>query len=271
MSKIPSPFSRQGAVAPYCSGACPLERDRITVQSPGKGLDSNRTRRILSFGKEGGHDHAPEGCCKSLIRIRCRNFGNVLPPYVGPSNQSAQGIRGRGAVRRVGAVPCQALPRPKPHSFADGQERFAEIEVVTGGNNNGLGPRFNSNQCLSCHSQPAGGRSGSCAEPLIAIATLSGARNLVPWFITPKWSRPGSSALSGIRTGLTMARVHNIFTITGRSDAAGCNIDQPEFVPAGSQSPARRESEHRFPHSRNAPSSAPGSSKQFRTQPFSRT
>src|ERR1700760_297838 len=38
--------------------------------------------------------------------------------------------------------------------FANGQARFTEIDGVHGGANNGLGPRFNTNQCSSCHSQP---------------------------------------------------------------------------------------------------------------------
>ena len=40
-------------------------------------------------------------------------------------------------------------------------------------------------------------------------------------------------ALSGIRTEPTTASVHDLFVITGRSDAAGCNIAQPNFLPAG--------------------------------------
>jgi hypothetical protein len=80
--------------------------------------------------------------------------------------------------------PLQGLTADESAFFRDGLARFAELEVVTGGNNNGLGPRFNSNQCLSCHSQPSAGGSSPARNPLIAIATLNGAKNLVPWFIT---------------------------------------------------------------------------------------
>ena len=46
--------------------------------------------------------------------------------------------------------------------FLDGKSRFQEVESVQGGNHNGLGPRFNSNSCSSCHAQPAiGGSSPS--------------------------------------------------------------------------------------------------------------
>src|ERR1700683_2567841 len=89
----------------------------------------------------------------------------------------------RGGAAGAGS-PLQGLTADESAFFKDGLSRFAEIEVVTGGNNNGLGPRFNSNQCLSCHSHPALGGSSPARNPLIAIATLNGARNVVPWFIT---------------------------------------------------------------------------------------
>src|ERR1700730_7650933 len=90
----------------------------------------------------------------------------------------------RGGAAGAGS-PLQGLTADENAFFRDGLTRFADIEVVTGGNNNGLGPRFNSNQCLSCHSQSAAGGSSPARNPLIGIATLNGARNMVPWFITP--------------------------------------------------------------------------------------
>src|SRR5215470_14669225 len=81
--------------------------------------------------------------------------------------------------------PLRGLTADETAFFQDGQSRFGEIEVVQGGSNNGLGPRFNSNQCLSCHAQPNMGGSSPAQNPLIAVATLDGARNVVPWFIAP--------------------------------------------------------------------------------------
>src|ERR1700681_1745159 len=88
------------------------------------------------------------------------------------------GVRGGGA---GAGSPLQGLTADESAFFRDGLARFADIEVVRGGNNNGLGPRFNSNQCLSCHSQPAAGGSSPARNPMIAIATLNGAKNTVPW------------------------------------------------------------------------------------------
>src|SRR6266576_3612065 len=81
--------------------------------------------------------------------------------------------------------PLPGLTADETVFFQDGQSRFGEIETVQGDSNDGLGPRFNSNQCLSCHSQPNGGGSSPAQNPLISVATLDGAKNTVPWFIAP--------------------------------------------------------------------------------------
>ena len=44
--------------------------------------------------------------------------------------------------------------------FTDGQARFQEVEAVSNSANVGLGPRFNSNSCSSCHAQPTIGGTG---------------------------------------------------------------------------------------------------------------
>jgi CxxC motif-containing protein (DUF1111 family) len=139
------------------------------------------------------------------------------------------GVRGGAA---GAGTPLQGLTADEIAFFKDGLARFADIEVVTGGNNNGLGPRFNSNQCLSCHAQPAAGGSSPARNPLIALATLNGARNVVPWFITQ--NGPIREARFKLNpNGSNDGGVHNLFVITGRTDAAGCNIAQPKFLPAG--------------------------------------
>jgi CxxC motif-containing protein (DUF1111 family) len=115
--------------------------------------------------------------------------------------------------------------------FQDGQARFAETEVVQGGPNNGLGPRFNSNQCLSCHAQPAIGGTSPAQNPLPDVAHLNGAKNTVPWFIVP--NGPVREARFKKSNGVSDGNVHDLFVISGRSDAPGCDIAQPDFLPAG--------------------------------------
>jgi CxxC motif-containing protein (DUF1111 family) len=139
------------------------------------------------------------------------------------------GVRGGTA---GGGTPLKGLTADETAFFQDGLTRFATIESVTGGQNNGLGPRFNSNSCLSCHAQPSVGGTSPAANPEIAIATLQGAKNAVPWFITQKGPiREARFKLNA--EGANDGSVHNLFVVTGRSDAAGCNLAQPNFLPAG--------------------------------------
>ena len=127
--------------------------------------------------------------------------------------------------------PLKGLTADETAFFQDGQARFAEIEVVANGANTGLGPRFNSNQCLSCHAQPEIGGSSPAKNPLPAVAVLSGAKNTVPWFIVS--NGPIREARFKESDGAPDGEVHDLFVITGRSDAPGCNIAQPDFLPAG--------------------------------------
>ena len=149
-------------------------------------------------------------------------FGQSKPIPVDP------GVRGGPA---GAGTPLKGLTADETAFFQDGQGRFAEIEVVQGGANNGLGPRFNSNQCFSCHSQPAMGGTSPAQNPLIAVAHLNGATNTVPWFITP--DGPIREARFKQSNGVPDGNVHALFVITGRSDATGCKIAQFDFLPAG--------------------------------------
>jgi len=153
---------------------------------------------------------------------------------VGTPAQAAAAVKDPGVRAGLAGAgnPLPGLTADETAFFNDGLARFAEVEVVTGGKNNGLGPRFNSNQCLSCHAQPAAGGSSPARNPLIAIATLNGAKNIVPWFPAPdgpiREPRFKRSA-----DGTSDGEVHDLFVISGRSDAAGCTIAQPDFLPAG--------------------------------------
>jgi len=132
-------------------------------------------------------------------------------------------------------------PLPLPHLtsdelafFQDGLNRFNELDVVSGagpGQGNGLGPRFNSNQCASCHGQPFVGGSSPAVNPLIAVASAAGASNTVPWFNT--LHGPIREARFVRSNGVSDGGVHDLFVISGRNDAGACNLAQPDFSPAG--------------------------------------
>jgi CxxC motif-containing protein (DUF1111 family) len=128
--------------------------------------------------------------------------------------------------------PIAGLSADQQRFFTNAISQFNEIQNVpdpTPGNG-GLGPVFNSNSCGSCHSQPAtGGTSPSVSafpfvgsNPEIAVANLDGATNSIPSFIT------ADGPVREVRFKSDGA-VHDLFTITGRADAPGCEMAQPNF------------------------------------------
>lgn len=135
-------------------------------------------------------------------------------------------------------VPLAGISANELPYFQDGAARFQTVEVVAGalqgpGQNqgNGLGPRFNSNQCSNCHSQPFVGGSSPAANPLYAVANAQGANNEMPWF--EAHNGPAREARFVQSNGVADGGVHNLFVISGRNDAGACNLVQPSFTPAG--------------------------------------
>lgn len=175
---------------------------------------------------------------KTLLGVALKSFGGIIAvaliacaQMVGQTKAGPVDPGVRGGSPGSGA-PLKGLTADEAAFFQDGQARFAEIEAVTKGANNGLGPRFNSNQCLSCHSQPNAGGSSPTRNPQVGVATLNGAKNSVPWFVTE--SGPVREArFKRDSNGKSDGEVHDLFVITGRTDAPGCNIVQPDFLPAG--------------------------------------
>jgi len=122
--------------------------------------------------------------------------------------------------------------------FAAAKNRFQEVDSVSGtvqGETGiGLGPRFNLNSCAGCHAFPAVGGSSPATNPQVAMATLDGAKNVMPSFIT--MTGPVREARF-VRNpdGTPDGGVHDLFVISGRSDASGCDMKQPNFAAALAQ------------------------------------
>jgi CxxC motif-containing protein (DUF1111 family) len=120
--------------------------------------------------------------------------------------------------------------------FNDGLGRFQEVDTVS---SNGLGPRFNSNSCSSCHAQPAIGGSGPASNPQAQFTTNGVApKDKTPYFITPTgptvearfpffFNKNGSVNVNSPNGG-----VETIFTVSGRPDAGACSLAQPSFTSA---------------------------------------
>src|SRR5215471_12535537 len=110
---------------------------------------------------------------------------------------------------------------------------FTEVNFVAGGplvKTVGMGPRFNSNSCSSCHAYPAVGGSSPPNNPLFSIYQLEGATNTMPYFITP--TGPVIVARFPYKSDLHTpdGGVHQMFTISNRTDAPGCTtMVQPDF------------------------------------------
>lgn len=150
----------------------------------------------------------------------------------------------RGATIDSGQPFTSVAQDPNANAFfTDGQTRFGEISNVSSGQHTGLGPRFNSNSCSSCHSQPAAGGSSPSASvfpnagmnPEFLVANFNGAQNTIPPFITA--DGPTREARfkffltrGGSLTNIPDGGVHDLFVITGMQDAGNCSIKQPDFA-----------------------------------------
>src|SRR5271156_914777 len=158
---------------------------------------------------------------------------------IGQLNPRDPGVRG-GTVDSGQPLASLAETPGATDFFNNGLSRFTAVDVVQGGVNNGLGPRFNTNQCASCHAQPSvGGTSPSIsAFPFIGMnpeIQFASSTNTLPSFITPdgpvrearfKFLLNSNGSLSTTPDG----GVHDLFVITGRPDAGSCSIAQPDFA-----------------------------------------
>jgi CxxC motif-containing protein (DUF1111 family) len=119
--------------------------------------------------------------------------------------------------------------------FNQTKDTFQEVDSVSGKlpgeAGAGLGPRFNMNSCSGCHAFPAVGGSSPQNNPQIAVATLHGADNEVPSFILPQGPVREARFIKN-PDGTPDGGVHDLFVITGRTDAGTCNISQPDFKSA---------------------------------------
>jgi len=141
---------------------------------------------------------------------------------------SAQDPGVRGGALGAGD-PIAGLTANELAFFAAGKDDFEQAEGV----GDGLGPRFNLDSCVGCHTHPVPGGSSPAVNPEVKVATAFGARNAVPPFITstgPVREARFKFKPDGTRDG----GVHALFVISGRNDQSGdaskCNIAQPDFA-----------------------------------------
>ncbi len=115
--------------------------------------------------------------------------------------------------------------------FGTGREQFEEVQSVQGtipDTELGLGPRFNLDSCAGCHANPDIGGTSPAINPQVEVAKKEGASNDLPPFI----KRDGPVREARFKhnpDGTADGGVHALFTISGRSDAPGCFLQQPDF------------------------------------------
>jgi CxxC motif-containing protein (DUF1111 family) len=198
-----------------------------------------------------------------VICLACASFTTLVLGQIEPLQTPRDpGVRG-GAPG--GGQPLPGLQVNERKLFDEGFKRAVELEATCDGcsdvtpgsdtgedpllatktNSAGLGSRFNGDQCIVCHSQPAIGGSGGFLVPnpgepnprppenpmFDLIPHRKGATNRVPSFITrfgPIREVRFIFKPDGARDG----GVHQLFTVVGRTDdptISGCNIQQPDF------------------------------------------
>jgi CxxC motif-containing protein (DUF1111 family) len=156
-------------------------------------------------------------------------------------------INGQPTATATSPLPLASVAANSPTGslefFQNGLARFQEVEVVSGGANNGLGPRFNFNQCSGCHSQPSIGGSSPSANPeftVVAKGIANGSANTVPSFLTSNGPTREArfpfffNANGNPNTNAPNGGVEDIFVVSGRSDAGNCSLAQPSFAAAQS-------------------------------------
>jgi len=163
---------------------------------------------------------------KVSLTALCFVLGGLVGGLGANSGAVDPGVQ--GGASRAGA-PLPGLTPAQLALFQAGADDFAEADGIA----TGLGPRFNLDSCGGCHSQPALGGTSPAVNPQVEVATAFGARNTVPFFVTP--AGPVREARfkyhpDGTRDG----GVHALFVISGRvddaGDASGCRIRQEDFL-----------------------------------------
>jgi len=172
---------------------------------------------------------------KHKLRNAVLLFALAMPPAASLAQQDPGPRPGPSAAG--GAYPT--LNSNELEFFGQAFLRFQEIDSVSGTieKGSGLGPTFNGNSCAMCHAQPViGGSSPGLASPQnpvpnpqVALATLDGATNTLPAFISADGPVREARFIHNA-IGTPDGGVHGLYTIAGRSDAPGCTLAQPNFA-----------------------------------------
>jgi len=161
---------------------------------------------------------------KSLIVLSLALAVAACSPNSSPDTSKARDPGVRGGPAGAGG-PIAGLTASELAFFNAGKDEFSQAEEVP----DGLGPTMNLDGCGGCHLQPAVGGTSPAVNPQVAFATKKGATNAVPSFISAKGPVREARFVRNA-DGTPDGGVHDLFTISGRSDAPGCALAQPDFA-----------------------------------------
>src|SRR5215475_11815431 len=159
---------------------------------------------------------------KTILILAAALFAASLSCYAAQD----PGIRNDG-INGAGS-PFAALTAQENALWTNGRLEFRTPQGVS----DGLGPRFNSNSCSSCHIQPAvGGTSPPTNNPQVVLFNnvLNHVTNTLPFFLSI------NGPVREARFPKNGGGVQDLFSISGMPGAETCSIAQPNFVLAAQQ------------------------------------
>lgn len=158
------------------------------------------------------------------VGMLCTGVMSQEVPFSGLARDPGVQTASRGA----GA----ALPGLSASDLAVFDVGKAAFEAFTGVGD-GLGPRFNYDTCVGCHSHPTTGGTSPPVNPQFGEGTAFGAENLTPLFITQN-GPVREARVKRTRDGTPDGSVHPLFVLNGRNDgtgdASGCDLEQDDFL-----------------------------------------
>jgi CxxC motif-containing protein (DUF1111 family) len=166
----------------------------------------------------------------ALFIVITGSFSEDVLSQIGRFAAQDPGVR-KGSAGAGGML--SGLTELEQKMFGVARDDFEEVQSVQGevaipDTELGLGPRFNLDSCAGCHAQPDIGGTSPFVNPQVEMAKKEGASNEIPLFV--KKDGPVREARFKFNPdGTPDGGVHALFTITGRGDAGGCSLTQPDF------------------------------------------
>ena len=162
---------------------------------------------------------------RSATFQKARKDGADRPPRPTPRPRAAAG-QCRGFPRHLERQRRQIEP-----SITAEFDRVHDV-IVTSPTDGGLGPRFNSNSCASCHAYPAVGGSSPPSNPLFSIYQLQRRANTMPSFNTSTGPILEARFINQPGTTIPDGTVHQFSPSRAAPTPPDAIIAQPDFVTA---------------------------------------